>query len=88
MEYISTSIKEIEYKSGFPEVIEKINTLGVFNYIDDLKGNCVINWFLSNYDKNIVWGSYTLTDEQYTNWDSSSNHLLSIIADIYKLEII
>jgi hypothetical protein len=88
MEYISTKIKEIEYLSGFPPVIEIINTLGVFNYIDDLNGKCTVNWFLSDEKKNIVCGEYTLTQEQYDEWDSSPLGLLQIIAKYLNIIII
>lgn len=88
MEYISTSIQEIQFKSGFPETIEIINTLGVFNYVDDLKGNCIINWFLGNNEKNLVWNSYTLTQEEYDSWDSSPLGLLQILAKVLNVQII
>lgn len=88
MEYISTPIQPFQYKSGIPEIIQEINTLGVFNYTDDLKGNCIINWFLSNGSQNILWDNYKLTQEEYNNWDSSATALLEIIAKYLNVSIL
>lgn len=88
MDYISTKIIPFDYKSGIPQVTQLVDTLGVFNYVDDLTGNCTANWFLSNASQNILWNSYTLTQEEYDKWDSSPNGLLKIIANYLKLEVV
>ena len=67
------------YSIGIPSVSNTITHLGVFNYTDDLKGNCIANWALISNGVNIVLNSYTLTVEDYEKWDSSPEGLLAII---------
>jgi hypothetical protein len=68
------------YSHDIPIVNDTLTHLGVFNYTDDLKGNCVANWVLIATDKNILWNSYKLTESEYDNWNSTPEGLLSILA--------
>lgn len=87
MDFISTKIVAFQYKSGIPQTSVLIDTLGVFNYTDDLMGNCTANWVLCNDAQNVLWDSYTLTQKEYNNWDSSPLGLLKIIADYLQVTI-
>ena len=68
------------YSHGIPTINDTLTHIGVFNYTDDLKGNCTANWVLISNGRNIIWDSYKLTDSDYNNWDSSPEGLLRIIA--------
>jgi hypothetical protein len=87
MDFISASIVPFNYTSGIPQTSVIINTLGVFNYTDDLMGNCTANWVLCSDKQNILFNSYTLTQEEYNNWNSSPEGLLEIIANYLKVTI-
>jgi len=78
-------INNVYVSCGYPATTDTATHLGVFNYVDDLKGNCVVNYVLLNKDKNIVNNSYTLTAEQYNNWNGSVVGLLSIIGEILRV---
>lgn len=88
MDFISVKIIPFQYKSGMPQISQLIDTLGVFNYIDDLMGNCVANWVLCNDTQNVLWDNYTLTEQEYKDWDSSPLGLLQIIAKYLNVTII
>ncbi|MFY7883640.1 MAG: hypothetical protein ACOVOV_02210 [Dolichospermum sp.] len=68
-------------------MIQLIDTLGVFNYTDDLRGNCTANWVLCNDTTNVLFDSYTLTQQEYNNWDSSPLGLLKILAKYLNVTI-
>jgi len=87
MDFISAKIIPFNYTSGIPQTSVVINILGVFNYTDDLMGNCTANWVLCNDNQNILFNSYTLTQEEYNNWNSSPEGLLEIIANYLKVTI-
>lgn len=83
---IASKIEIIYYKHKIPEVVDTITHLGVFDYKDDLKGNCTANWVLLNEDKNVMFNTYTLKEEEYNNWDGSPEGLLRIIGDYLKVK--
>jgi hypothetical protein len=68
------------YSHDIPVISDTLTHLGVFNYTDDLKGNCVANWVLIATNKNILWSEYKLTDSEYTGWNGTATTLLAIIA--------
>ncbi len=77
---IAAKINTVVYKHDIPSVSDTLTHLGVFNYSDDLKGNCTANWVLIANGKNILFDYYKLTDAQYTSWDGSAAGLLRFIA--------
>lgn len=83
---IAAKITPIYYSSGIPATVDTINYLGVFDYKDDMKGNCVVNWVLLNSNKNILFNSYSLKQDEYENWDGSAIGLLSIIGNYLKIK--
>jgi len=88
MEFITAPLVSFEYTTGIPQTSVIINTIGVFNYTDDLMGNCTANWVLCSEKQNILFNTYTLTDEEYKEWDSSPIGLLEIIAKYLKVTIL
>lgn len=88
MDFISAKLTPFQYTSGIPQTSVTINTIGVFNYTDDLMGNCTANWVLCNENQNVLFNTYTLTEEEYANWDSSPIGLLEIIAKYLKVTIL
>ena len=79
-------INDVIYTSGIPAKKDTLRYVGVFNYTDDLKGNCVANWVLISKNKvNILFDSYTLTTEEYNNWDGSALGLLAVLANYLKV---
>jgi hypothetical protein len=83
---IAAKITPIYYSSGIPATVDTITYLGVFDYKDDMKGNCVANWVLLNAKQNIVFNSYTLKQDEYDNWDGSAIGLLAIIGNYLKVK--
>jgi hypothetical protein len=83
---IAARIDNIIYSNGIPPNVDTIKYLGIFDYQDDLKGNCVVNWVLLNENKNIVWNNYKLTKEEYDGWDGYAVGLLSILGTYLKLK--
>lgn len=83
---IAVKITPIYYTTGIPAVTDTITHLGVFDYKDDLKGNCVANWVLLNANKNILFDSYKVSEEDYKNWDSTAAGLMKIIANYLKVK--
>lgn len=81
----AAKITPISYTTGIPIVTEKITHLGVFNYTDDLKGNCTANWTLIATNKNVITNSYTLTQEDYNEWDGYASGLLAVIGKYLKV---
>lgn len=76
---IAAKIVNVNYKSGIPAHVDTLTHIGVFDYTDDLKGNCIANWVLISNGRNILWNNYKLTEADYNSWDSSPEGLLSII---------
>jgi hypothetical protein len=84
---IAARIETVYYEHQIPTITDTLCYLGVFDYQDNLKGNCTANWVvLSNKKKNIVMKSYNLTEEEYNNWDGSPIGLLSIIGNYLKIK--
>jgi hypothetical protein len=77
----AAKINHVYFKSGFPQKTDTLTHLGFFNYIDDLKGNCTVNYTLIAKDRNAITGSYAIKREEYDMWDSSVNGLLVILAN-------
>jgi hypothetical protein len=78
-------IVNVVYSHNIPVVTDTITHLGVFNYTDDLKGNCTASWVLIATNRNILFNSYTLTSSEYTAWDGTPEGLLRIIANFLKV---
>lgn len=82
----ASRINAVYYTSGIPAKTDTLSFLGVFNYTDDLKGNCIANWVLISKSKvNILFDSYTLTKEEYDNWDGTAIGLLTILGNYLKV---
>jgi len=77
----AAKINLVIYKHDIPSVSDTLTYLGVFNYTDDLKGNCVANWVLIAKDKNILFDSYKLNESEYSAWDGSAIGLLRVIGN-------
>ena len=82
---VAAKINQIIYTHDIPLVRDTINYLGIFDYKDDLKGNCTANWVLLNSSQNIIWNNYTLTKKEYDNWDGSAVGLIAIIGAYLKI---
>lgn len=78
-------VQPIIVKQGFPQVADTITHVGFFNYVDDLKGNCVVNYTLIATNRNAVTSSYQLKKSEYDAWDSSNVGLLAIIGNYLNL---
>ena len=76
---IAAPIVNKVYNHDLPTVSDTLTHLGVFNYTDDLKGNCTASWVLIANGRNILFDSYKLSVSDYNNWDSSPEGLLKII---------
>ena len=83
---IAAKITPIVYTSGIPSITDTITYVGVFDYKDDLKGNCVVNWVLLNINKNIIFNSYSLKQDEYESWSGSGAGLLTIIGNYLKVK--
>lgn len=82
----AAKIETLVINNGFPVLTDTVTHLGVFNYTDDLSGNCSVNWVLLNKSKNVITGVYFIKKEEYAEWNSSSEGLLKIIAENLKLK--
>ena len=76
---IAAPIVSKVYSHDIPTINDTLTHIGVFNYTDDLKGNCVANWVLISNGKNILFDSYKISNSDYNSWDSSPEGLLRII---------
>ena len=81
----AAKINSVVISHGFPTVSDTITHVGFFDYTDDLKGNCVVNWVVISKGVNINWNKYKLSDNQYTNWDGTATGLLSILGNYLHL---
>jgi hypothetical protein len=81
----AAKINVINYTSGILVKTDTLTHIGVFNYTDDLKGSCVANWTLIATNRNVIFDSYTLTIEEYNNWDGSATGLLKVLAAYLKV---
>ena len=79
---VAAKINPFYVQKNYPAK-DTITHLGFFNYVDDLKGNCVVNYTLiaSTTSRNVIQDSYKLTDGEYNSWNSSPEGLLRIIAN-------
>lgn len=78
---IASKVNTFTIQKNYPQK-DTVTHLGFFNYVDDLKGNCTVNYTLiaASTNRNVIQDSYKLTDSNYNNWDSSPEGLLRIIA--------
>lgn len=81
----AAKINSVYVTSGYPIITDTATHLGVFDYTDDLKGKCVANYVLLNKSKNIVVASYSLSEEEYNEWDGTAIGLLAVIGRYLKL---
>lgn len=77
----AAKINSIVVQKNYP-LKDTITHVGFFNYTDDLKGSCLVNYTMIavSTKRNVIQDSYKLTDAEYNSWDSSPEGLLRIIA--------
>jgi hypothetical protein len=81
----AAKINSVVVNHGFPSVNDTLDHVGFFDYTDDFKGNCVVNWVVISKGLNISFDKYKLGEGEYNNWDGSAEGLLRVIATFLKL---
>jgi hypothetical protein len=95
----AAKIVPVAYSHGLPATVDTLTHLGVFNYTDNLTGDCRVSYSIMSISsglrpvmynvmtnaKNIIYSTYKLTDVQYTAWDGTPTMLLSFLAQYLNL---
>ena len=81
----AAKINSVVVSHGFPVITDTITHVGFFDYTDDLKGNCVVNWVVMANGVNITFGKHQLPEKDYDEWDGTAEGLLVEIAEFLHL---
>jgi hypothetical protein len=87
IKYITAAqIVPVIYKHDLPVVIDTLTHLGVFNY-EATDSTCNVSYAIiaSNPTRNILFGWYNLTKDEFAEWDKTLIGLFPFIANKFSM---
>lgn len=83
---VAAKINNLIINRNFPVDADTATHLGIINATNNFKGKCDITYVLLNNKENVIISSYTLTNEEYNEWNNGNVvKLMQILSSYLKI---